>query len=198
MSQKYNLVAKNVGVVGTGAQYIATQSDRGQQMNFLGGLISSGNMVISGGMGSYTSIGHTNGSVTLLLDGKEIIIPAPAGRIEVKNNKVYQNGVEYKLDGVDESKVLRIAELRVIVNESVKGDVKSDNGNIEVHGSVTGNVSSSNGNIDVSGGVDGNVSSSNGNISVDGDVTGSASSSLGDVKAHKFGDIQSRRHRRRD
>lgn len=197
MSQKYNLVAKNVGVVGTGA---VSQSDSGQQMNFfgLGSVFSSGHAVISAGMGASTSIGHTDGSVTIMLDDQEVVIPAPAGRIEVKNNEIFRNGVKYKFEHLDESKVLRIAQLRVIVNESVKGNVTSNTAPIEVRGSVTGTVSTNSGDVDVDGGVDGDVRTNSGNVEVNGEVKGSASSNSGDIKAHKFGEIRSRCHRQRD
>lgn len=158
-----------------------------------GSIFSRGSMVVSGGSGSSASIGYTAGSVTVSLDGREVTIPAPAGQVEVRNGDIYQNGAIYKLDGVDESKVLRIAQMRIIVNEAVKGNISTSSGDIEVRGPVTGAVSSTSGNVNVSGGVDGDINSVSGDVKVDGEVKGSASTVSGDVKAHKFGSISSHR-----
>lgn len=98
-----------------------------------------------------------------------------AGRnLVVNNNKVYIDGKLANTEDMKEINIVVQGDIenikvdacdKVTVNGTVKQNVETQSGNIDINqGSVAGNVSSMSGNVDVGGSVGGSVKTMSGNI----------------------------------
>lgn len=122
--------------------------------------------------------------------------------VEVKNNKVFVDGVEVNTGDDKKSfwSSLKSSEKKefnftiegdvqnlnidnggyVIVKGNV-GDVKMVSGNVEVEGYVQGNITTTSGDVEVHGDVSGNIKTVSGDVDVEGKASGSVNTVSGDI-----------------
>jgi hypothetical protein len=153
------------------------------ELNFFSGdsLVSMGS---AAGSRSVAVLDGARCSVTITVNGVGVVIPAPAGRIEIRDGKLWRNGELYDHEC---NRVIRDdVPIEIKVTGDVGGDVTSSSGAITIHGTVDGNAGSSTGNVTVTGNVGGSATSMTGNVNVGGTVAGTVTSTTGNVDARRY------------